>query len=105
MHSPVAKGESISVALPIMEEPVVLTSTDNKIRRNAINEDDWEHIPIALWMAGYLDLVRKIEKHETMITQFDKAREETIIWQKRARWVWEMLNGKMEEENAESKES
>lgn len=97
------------MALPIMEELVVLTSTDNKIRRNAINEDDWEHIPIALWMAGYLDLVRKIVKHETMITQLDeaidKAREETIIWQKRARWVWEMLNGKLEEENAESKES
>lgn len=97
------------MALPIMEELVVLTSTDNKIRRNAINEDDWEHIPIALWMAGYLDLVRKIVKHETMITQLDeaidKAREETIIWHKRARWVWEMLNGKLEEENAESKES
>lgn len=62
LHSPVAKGESILMTLPMTKESVEPTSTAKTIRRNDINEDELEHMPIELWMAGYPDLAPKKEK-------------------------------------------
>lgn len=96
-----AREKCMTEQEPMVENDMEHVSSGLLEQMSGVDDDDLDHLAISLWTTNHADLVKRVARQELMITQLDedidKAKEEMVIWQQKARDL-EMVNAWLTDE-------